>query len=96
MDFDFKRSCALFILKCKKVYKISQSAIDGLLTDVTLLMQQQHSHSVKSDIQKLFQDANITFNFDLQRLLYPFEHVGPYKELHSKFLLQIKSSFNCK
>ena len=84
VDFDFKRSCALFILKCKEVYKISQSAIDGLVTDVTLLMQ-QHSHSVKSDIQKLFQDANIT-NFDIQRLLYPLEDVGPFKELHSKFL----------
>ncbi len=84
---DFERSCALFILKSKEVYKISQSAIDGLLTDVTLLMQ-QYSHSVKSDIQKLFQDANITHfsESNLQRLLYPLEDVDPFKELHSSFL----------
>ena len=39
-----KKQMALFLLKLKEVRKVSQTAIDGLLCDFTLIIQQMISH----------------------------------------------------
>ena len=50
--FDLKKSCTLLLLNSKEVYKMSQSAIDEVLIDVTLLMQ-QHALSIKSEYSEI-------------------------------------------
>lgn len=81
-----ERSCALFILKCKEVHRISQGAINGLVTDVTLLMQQYYS-SIRADVEKCFRDMPQSIVSPLHNLFpLPVDEIAPFKGLHSKFL----------
>ena len=81
---DIEKACALFVLKAKEVHKVSQTALNELLVDVTMLMQ-THAHKLKLDIQRHLGDMPHSVEgiqgFDLQRLLNPLEEIDPFKGL---------------
>ena len=82
-----KKQMALFILKLKEVRKVSQTAIDGLVCDFTLIIQQIISQ-LQNDVSICLQDNGLNFsniNGLLEVFSDPFK-LNPFTQLESKFL----------
>ena len=43
---DMKRQAALFLLKAKEIHKVSESALDGLIPDLTILFNQYYHSEI--------------------------------------------------
>ena len=79
-----KKQMALFILKLKEVRKVSQTAIDGLVCDFTLIIQQIISQ-LQNDVSICLQDNGLNINGLLEVFSDPFK-LNPFIQLESKFL----------
>lgn len=73
---------ALFVLKTKEVHKVSQTALNGLLGDVTLLFQ-RHMDIFTKEIKVLLDSSNYP---ELLSFLQKQQMIDPFEGLHSKFL----------
>ena len=71
---DMKRQAALFLLKAKEIHKVSQTALDGLIPDLTILFNQYYHSEVKCKFPDLVNESESQEDFD------------PFQGLHSKYL----------
>ena len=84
---DMKKFLALFLLKAKEVHNLSQRALDGLITDMTILLQ-QYTVYFKADIERYLcnLELNITECTEIQNIFSNLEQIDPFQGLHSKFM----------
>ena len=84
-----EKLAALFLLKMKEVYKLSQSSVDCLTTDMSEMLQ-KHDHSLKLKVKDLLSSSGIKVeNYPqiVQFLSHQDEELAdPFKGLQSKFL----------
>ena len=82
-----KKQMALFLLKLKEVRKVSQTAIDGLVSDFTMIIQQVVSQ-LQNDVSMCLQENGLHFT-SIKGLLEIFSDslkINPFAQLESKFL----------
>lgn len=78
---------ALFILKMKEIYKMSQSSIDSITTDFTELLQ-SHLHNYKLKVKRLLLSTGIEVDKypQITEFLHQEELTDPFISLQTKFL----------
>ena len=82
-----KKQMTLFFLKLKEVSKVSQTPIDNLLCDFTLIIQQVISQ-LQNDVSTCLQENGLSFT-NINGLLEVFSDplkLYPFTQLESKFL----------
>ena len=59
--YEHMKQMALFLLKTKEIRKVSQSALEGIITDFTLILQQS-IHTLKSDVNKCLSASGVSIS----------------------------------
>ena len=88
---------AKFLLKLKEVRKVSQTAIDGLVGDISLMVQQITTR-IQMNVSEVLQRNGLDMR-NITGLLEVFSDpflIDPFKQLHSKYLQDqfYKTHFN--
>ena len=85
--FEHKKQMALFLLKTKEVRKVSQTALDGILVDVSQLIQQT-IEQVKIEVKDCLEKKGMSIDlFDgLDNVFRDPCKTEPFRELDSKHL----------
>ena len=85
-DFQHMKNMALFLLKAKEVRKVSQSSLDGLTSDFTIILQ-GIIEQLKSDINTCLTSNGINMGA-FQGLNEVFNHpniINPFNQLESRY-----------
>ena len=80
-----KVSAALFIMKAKEVNKISQSSLNVLLQDVTMMLEQKIS-KLETDVCRALATRGIEMDAELQSLFRKPELVKPFQGIDTEYL----------
>ena len=85
--YEHMKQMALFVLKTKEIRKVSQSALDGLINDFTLILQQSIC-SLKADVNRCLSANGVSISmFDgLDEVFEDSSKLNPFNQLESKFL----------
>lgn len=85
--FEYKKQMALLLLKIKEVRKVSQSALDGIIDDVSLILQQTIGR-VKAGVNSCLVSHGMSISvFDgLSDVFKDTSILNPFDQLKSKFL----------
>ena len=77
----------MFLLKIRELHKVSQKALDGLVTDITSLFQQK-LFTLQKDLQEYLSASGLSMSEidGLEALFNKPELSNPFKGLQSKFL----------
>jgi len=81
-----KKEMALFLLKAKEVRKVSQSALDGLLSDFSTIVE-SITRVLKSSVSDCLSSKGLDISsFDgLEEAFSDLKITDPFHQLHSKF-----------
>ena len=85
--FEDKKQMALLLLKIKEVRKVSQSALDGIIEDISLILQQTIGR-LKASVNSCLQSHGMSVSvFDgLSNVFNDPSILNPFDQLESKFL----------
>lgn len=85
--YEHMKQMALFLLKTKEIRKVSQSALEGIITDFTLILQQS-IHTLRSDVNRCLSASGVSIStFDgLGDIFEDSRKLNPFNQLESKFL----------
>lgn len=80
-----KRQSALFLMKAKEINKVSQSALNELVGDITSLFEQK-VQSLQSSVSAALAEKGIIMDPELQSLFCKPEVIAPFQGLESEYL----------
>lgn len=85
--FQYMKQMSLFLLKNKKVRKVSQVALDGLVADFTSMLQLT-INQIKHEVGAVLQSNGVSFSTfgGLEDVFNDPQWNEPFKELDSKYL----------
>ena len=75
-----KDCSAKFLLKATEVYKVSQTALDNFIPDISILFQEFFEAEMKRQLQ------NCGLSINDHQALYNMEAFDPFKGLHTRYL----------
>ena len=86
-QFEHMKQMALFLLKAKERWKISQTALDGLISDFTQIIQQTVDE-LRAIVSRCLQRHGLSIStFEgLQDAFVDPYIISPFSQLHSKHL----------
>ena len=87
LTFEHMKKMALFLLKAREVRKVSQTALDGLLADFTIIIQET-SQQLKTDVNACLEmnGMNLSLFQGLEEVFHDPCRTEPFKHLDTRFL----------
>ena len=79
-----KRSSALFLMKTKEINKVSQTCLDGLVEDVTLLLQSK-VRTLEAEISCALHHKGVEMDSELTSIFHRQEIVTPFQGIETEF-----------
>ena len=80
-----KRVSALFLMKAKEVNKVSQVCLDGLVEDVTSLLQMKVL-KLEADVCRVLDASGIEIDSQLSAVFHSHEVMSPFRGIETEFL----------
>lgn len=85
LQHDDTRPSALFLLKAKTVYKVSNTALNDLIGDISILLESR-IQSLQEEISTTLDSRGLEFDPELALIFQKPSLTAPFQSLHSEFL----------
>ena len=85
-EYHNKTAAALFLLKTKEIHKVSQTALDGIIQDISSFIE-VITKSMERDIRHCLENnSSISVDSSLSDVFLKYTSLNPFQGLHSKYL----------
>lgn len=79
-----KRQSALFLLKTSTVSKISDSALDNLIGDISVLLDRK-IEKLRDNLSDVLHQKGVQFDDDIVSIFKDYELTSPFHGLHTEY-----------